>query len=144
LLLAASLTPACIIPVGPEWHDPLGVPNAAPEILNPKYEEGDTVSGNAQMPVTFEFSVADVNDDVLILRVIVDGTALPERTLGRASEAGRVAFLIQCINLFDKTTTRHLIKAAVADRAFTSDTLGVVDGGKVTIIPWTLNMTCPL
>src|SRR5262245_26964244 len=39
-LLAASLMPACVIPVGPDWQDPIGVPNAPPEILDPDPDWG--------------------------------------------------------------------------------------------------------
>src|SRR6188768_803163 len=33
LLLAASLMPACIIPVGPDWQDPPGEKNLPPKIV---------------------------------------------------------------------------------------------------------------
>jgi hypothetical protein len=140
LLLAASLTPACIIPVGPEWHDPLGVPNAAPEILNPNHEEGAEVFATATDPAEFEFSVNDVNGDRLSFRVILHDQVLRTDTV----VTPRIMERIECNMIANKTVTRHPIKIVVADRAFTSDNLGVSEGGKLAIITWNLNMACQL
>jgi hypothetical protein len=48
LLLAVAPTPACILPVGPDWQDPLAVPNSPPKILDPEPFWGDEVDGYAQ------------------------------------------------------------------------------------------------
>ena len=60
LLLAASLTPACIIPVGPEFQDPPGVANSPPYAISPDPPAG-TVTANP----TVVFSVTPVDADLL-------------------------------------------------------------------------------
>src|SRR5262245_11346724 len=67
LSLAVSLTSACIIPVGPEWQDPAGEPNAPPQILNPDPTWGAEVTGTTSR--TFSFTVTDQNgaDDLFLL-----------------------------------------------------------------------------
>ena len=56
LLLAVAPTPACIIPVGPEWQDPLGTPNAPPRILDPDPYWGAEVIRLAHEPARSSFS----------------------------------------------------------------------------------------
>jgi hypothetical protein len=75
LLLMSMSMSACIIPLGPEFRDPPGSPNASPIISSPRPEIG-WVSTQS----TFEISVEDPNvEDTLYLRWIVD---YPPFTLG--------------------------------------------------------------
>ena len=153
LSLAVSLMPACVIPAGPEWHDPLGIPNAAPEIFNPIPGAGDAIGAPATRPPEFSFWITDVNGDDLFVRPFANGTQITTSDLPFKGVKGvpmqhRVGLTVTCPNISDKTITSHKIKAAVADREFTdddpSDPMKVPEGGKVTVITWTLNMTCPL
>src|SRR5690242_202058 len=63
---AASSMSACIIPVGPEFQDPPGGPNAAPEILNPNFFTGTAVASTSTQD--FSFTVSDPNGDPMWFR----------------------------------------------------------------------------
>src|SRR6188474_351776 len=82
LLLAVAPTPACIIPVGPDWRDPYGAPNAPPQIfvLSPA---PDTVAVTATPtnPFVFRIVVTDVNvTDSLEIKWLIDGDDTPHPT----------------------------------------------------------------
>jgi hypothetical protein len=151
LLFAASLSPACIIPVAPEFQDPPGNPNAPPQILTPDPFWGAEESTTADKAVTFTMVVTDVNvEDTLHVRVFIDGTQPLNDFASFKSSTGQplhasVPITVGCGQISDKTRTRHTILAAVADRDFAdnpNDLLAVMDGGVATPIPWTLNVTC--
>ena len=150
--LAASLTPACIIPVGPEWHDPLGVGNSPPRIFDPNYEFGAEFGAVENMPPTFEFSFTDINaGDTLRVGLFADERQLSidERVNGSGPGGTpvrhRFVRQIGCPS-FDRELTRHPITVAVADRKFTgansTKPLEVEENGQVAVITWTLNMIC--
>ena len=151
LFAVASLSSSCIIPIGPDFQDPEGAPNAPPEILAPDPTWGAVVSALPQAPSwTFHITVTDVNGDPLSVKWIVDGEKR-QTTPVTASTDGtpvleRVSQIIGCEEV-NRSASSHTVEAAVADRAFvegdgTTDLLKVEDGGHVTPITWTLNLTC--
>jgi hypothetical protein len=147
LLLAVSSLSACIIPVGPEFQDPLGVPNSPPQILDPDPTWGEEVTATPALLKDFSFDFIDVNaDDELEIEWIVDGTRVSlSRVLSgsggtavKHTEVKRIA----CVEV-DQATSRHVVIAGVADRPFsTNDPLAVTDNGLPAFVPWTLNLTC--
>src|SRR4051794_367187 len=58
LLLVASPMSACIIPAGPEFQDPPGVPDSAPILWMASPDEGTTVVSETP---TFSVTVIDYN-----------------------------------------------------------------------------------
>src|SRR5262252_2775356 len=79
LLLLSAVTssmPACIIPVGPQWQDPDGVPNAPPEFLSWTPSPDKIQSTTFSAPLTFTAVATDVNvADSLYTLWKVDGFA---------------------------------------------------------------------
>jgi hypothetical protein len=149
LLLAVAPTPACIIPVGPDWRDPFGTPNAPPQILEPFPEEGVPVTVMLPAQQTFRIFVTDVNGDDLEVKWFVDKierphnkplveqNGIPQRTLCEKT--------ITCadIPLETRGLTSHSVRAAVADEPFDlKDPPGVTKGGQLDDVFWNLNMTC--
>jgi len=150
LLLVVLLTPACVIPVGPEWRDPYGTPNAPPQILvlNP---EPDTVevSATPSVPFSFRIIVTDVNvTDPLEIKWFIDGDDTPHQTPHTPANGTQQRVLsektVNCGDIDDKSLTSHLVKAVVADREFVegSNPPVVSKSGLSTDIKWILNMTC--
>src|SRR3954469_22246342 len=66
LLLVASPMAACIIPAGPEFQDPAGVPDSPPFLLGESPDEGGTITKD---PPVFTVTPSDVNvrDDLFLL-----------------------------------------------------------------------------
>jgi hypothetical protein len=149
LLLPLLLSlPACIIPVGPEFHDPLGVPNSAPYIVSTEPDQGGTYQTSR-----FEVHFRDPNvGDDLYLRWIIDfppfrqGTTmiLPTEPVahhadGTALDESRSKTFL-CASLTPLPT--HQIMVVVADRDFDpspGDPRRVVGNGLFAIANWTWN-----
>jgi hypothetical protein len=141
LLLAVAPTPACVIPVGPEWQNPQGNPNAQPRILNPNPFWGAEVFATPTEPQEFVFSVTDANvEDVLQVQGVVDG----RRFLDEPGP-GLIEKTIVCNDL-DRSLIRHNIIVAVTDSEFVNDgsdnILRTKSNEEPTVITWQLTMTC--
>jgi len=151
LLFATSLLPACIIPVGPEFQDPLGVPNSAPRIVNPIPTWGEEVTGTADNGYTFRFTATDADSDILYVRFLVDKflVATSPGFVSGSKSGSLVETRITCpliMNPESKMKSSHKVLAAVADTMFdidVQDPLTPEPPGLVsTPVTWTLNMTC--
>ncbi len=153
VLLAVAPTPACIIPVGPEWQDPRGFPNAPPMILDPDPFWGEEVTHSPSFPFEFEFFVTDANvEDPLRVQGWVDES--PRRrfldiTIPGAPGGTRVpAHITKTIvcNDIDGALESHKVIVAVTDREFVNDgtdnILAVTSNGQRDQITWTLHMKC--
>jgi hypothetical protein len=149
VLLAVAPTPACIIPVGPDWRDPFGTPNAPPQILDPFPELGPPVTVMLPYQQMFRIFVTDVNGDNLEIKWFVDGfdrpnskplvdqNGIPQRTLCEKT--------VTCADIAPelKGLPSHLVRAAVADERFDiNDPLKVTKGGLSVEVFWTLIMAC--
>lgn len=146
LLLAVVPTPACVIPVGPEWQDPVGAPNAQPRILNPVPYWGADVFAYPSMPQHFVFFVTDDNvGQRLEIWGFVDG----HRLIDDSAVAGvphRVEKTVVCLDL-DPSLDRHKIIVGVTDSVFLDtndpdDLLRTKNNDEPAIITWQLTMTC--
>lgn len=148
LFAVASSMSACIIPVGPEFQDPPGAPNASPEIVDPDPLWGAEVTTTAQMGQAFQIAVTDPNDQLLHIRWIVDNQTRagdPGPSMVEPSEYGmRFSKLVTC-NDVDTRLSRHPVTAIVADQQFElndSNLYHVQNQGLSDKITWTLNLTC--
>jgi hypothetical protein len=144
-----SSAPACIIPIGPDFQDPDGIPNAQPQIVDPNPDWGAEVIGTTSH--LFQFTVTDQNPtDDLFLQLVVDdmvrGTISPGMVSHRQDGSllhQLIQATVRCIDV-DTTLARHRVKAAVADRMFDDNRPLVLSdsAGQMDIISWTLNMNC--
>jgi hypothetical protein len=157
--MLAAWGAGCVIPVGPEFQDPLGAQNYAPQITSANPPEGAVTSS-----LTFQIAVTDPNvGDTLYVRWIADYPDYQEqrtRTL-RSDEEGppsegmptprQFSTTISC-NDFDPAGAenilgRHQIMVVVSDRAFADDDVRrpekAADGGLTDAANWTLNLSCP-
>src|SRR5262245_24510646 len=66
LLLAASLMPACIIPVGPDWQNPRGEPNQPPQIVMTTPESGSHFGAEGSAKFTIIVSDANVREPLFL------------------------------------------------------------------------------
>jgi hypothetical protein len=148
-LLVLSM-PACIIPVGPEFRDPSGVPNSPPFITFAAPEIGRVVT-----QPTFQFTVEDHNlGDTLYVRWLIDfppftqGTTVifPPDIFMNPQDSDRLQFVVtkrfECAG--PAPLPSHQIMAIVADRAFEptpQNPAAVPEGGHSVTATWTWNST---
>jgi len=157
LLLAASLTPACIIPVGPDFQDPAGVPNSPPYVVSADPVENSTT---AMTMVEFTVTPGDVNvTDPLWVKWVMEYPGFSDDTntfspmdpippSANGSEIRRpTRFKPECSQLSKKTST-HKISVGISDRPFVSpedpnDLFAAENKAPVLVIGWTLERSCP-
>jgi hypothetical protein len=159
LLLAASTTSACIIPVGPEFQDPGGVPNVAPQIVDSNPAQGQQIPaiGTAKFTITVEdlnegdplyyFWVAEFPDYVpFVTHKLSAGTPMQQPSANGGARRQPVEETFDCSD-FDTRLTTHKIEVVVGDRALAENDLSnprkIADGGQTAIATWTLTLTCP-
>jgi len=158
LLFTASLSSACIIPLGPEFQDPSGAPNSPPRLVSVSPDQGTTVTKD---PATFSVTLSDNNvGDPLFVRWIVEyppfndiNTKSPQDDEIPPPQDGSlvrrpVSFEPNCFKL-NVTTSTHQITAAVSDSRFIggsqsteSDLLLTEDGLRPALVNWTLIKNC--
>jgi len=154
LLLLALPMSACIIPVGPDFRDPDGVPNSPPFIKSAVPLEGTST------PIArFEITPSDVNvRDTLFLRWVIDfppvegGTRIAQSDLILPSQDGSPlsqskSFTFMC--LFNvRTPAPHRVGVFVSDREFAVDdplNPGAVEGdANPRFVSWTWEQNCLL
>jgi hypothetical protein len=152
VLFAASLMPACIIPVGPEWQDPPGEANLAPQII-----DWDPFIGTEYAPsmdtAKFSITVTDPNDDKLFFKWIANYSEPGLRRIlnarpdvpptGNGSPQPAIEETFDCNDL-NRLPSRNSILVVVADRPFidAGDPIAVQADGKRAFAAWTLNLSC--
>jgi hypothetical protein len=134
LLFVVSPLSACVIPAGPEFQDPAGVPNAPPYVVAASPERGSTVTGN-ENEVTFSVTVGDVNlDDTIWVKWITEyppfnnnlspdqgWLEIPPPADGSPTRSAST-FTPGCTQVNQLVTT-HIIMAAISDRRPTTGLL---------------------
>jgi hypothetical protein len=147
----------CVVPVGPQFQDPLAAPNYAPRITYTNPPEGAWPSGR-----TFQITVTDSNvGDTLFVRWIAeypdyqDGTrTLQNDTLPPPADptqtprqAMPMTFECDQDNPAANGLIAHQILVVVADQPFANiDSRRpdlVEEPGLTDRASWTLNYTCP-
>jgi hypothetical protein len=160
-LLGASLTtmPACIIPVGPDFQDPVSSPNYAPYLTNPNPAFGTVQQIASTQIFPFVAYASDPNGDTLYFQWVID---YPPYTQGTTSTIGsgmvpsstsppgtELSVPISCAsNPRANATSLHQLELIVADRPFTPAPTGpdldiVPSPGLVTHGDWTFYLSCP-
>jgi hypothetical protein len=152
LLLVASPISACIIPAGPEFQDPAGVPDSPPYLVSESPDEGMIVVGDDPFSVTpgdvnvndriyvkwiteYPPNIVNVTNDLVTDVIQPPANGTPVR---RASE-----FIPLCTRVNPLVTT-HQIVAAISDRPFTSTGLLTTDSSiPPLLVMLTWQKTCP-
>ena len=152
LLFAASLMPACIIPVGPEWQDPPGAANAGPTIISKMPEVGTRSTSAA-----FRVVLSDPEGDQIFVKWFADfppfipGSSYVglEMELRQAGPGMPVAAetTFQCTFHIMSSQPTHQIMLAIHDRHFKDgdgiDPRATVDGRTPIELVWFLDKVCP-
>lgn len=142
---------ACIIPVGPEFQDPPGIPDSAPYIVSAVPEQGSITT-----VTNFSIVVSDPNvQDDLNVRWLLDwpetvaGThrfvkddLISHDANGKRLMASSTA-TIGCNLTTPAPLPLHRLFVVVADRDFDeSDITAVKNDGNKTVATWVWNVTC--
>jgi hypothetical protein len=152
LLLVASPMSACIIPAGPEFQDPAGVPDSPPFLLAQSPEVGSTTTKDAP-EFTVKPSDINVGDDLFILWL----TEYPPFTSGSSFVSTPVviphsqdgtplakseSFRPTCYQV-NRAVSTHQIMAAISDSPFLPDKLLATESGMQPIpLVWTWVKNC--
>jgi hypothetical protein len=160
LLLLSQPMFACVIPVAPDFQDPLAAANSPPAIV----DENFLFYGVYSVPpsLTFRISIVDpnVNDTLYVLWVLdyppfrsattayPDDPKLPPGT--GASHFEMASHTLDCSSGFGAVTTPQQFSVYVSDRPLQMNTAqnnGRLDltapGGYVTSGSWTVVFQCP-
>jgi len=148
LLLLALPMSACIIPVGPDFRDPDGVPNSPPFIISSVPLNGETAIGETFTPT---FTPSDVNaGDPLFVRWLrdyppfINGTSAKEDQELPPGWQGPVSKNFDCLGV--TAPSPHKITVLVSDKPFLSDLLDpsrVADGVRPARVSWRWEWNCP-
>ena len=162
LLSLAALHPmfACVIPVAPDFKDPLAAANAPPAIISATPDFGRVVS--VAPSLTFRIQVVDPNvNDALWVRWVVDYPPFRPETNAYPLEhypppaTGVFHFespshLLDCSSGFGAVTTPQQFAVFVSDRQLLDNTAEnnehldlTQPGGYVASGSWTVVFQCP-
>lgn len=151
LLLVASPMSACIIPAGPEFQDPIGVPDSPPYLVAVSPDQGLTVARddpfvvqpgdlNVDDPIfvkwitEFPPFVPNVTNDLMTDPIAPSADGSPTR---RPSK-----FTPSCTRV-NPFVSAHQIVALISDRPFTSAGLVTTESTfKPIQVSWTWQQTC--
>ncbi len=156
LLLAASLTPACIIPVGPDFQDPLSTANSPPYVVAMEPPAG-TITVNAT--AVFSVTPADANVlDTLYVKWVTEYPpfsptethGIPPRDIpptGNGSVNRPTQTFQPGCSSIASTRTMHQIQVGISDSPFLStedpnDLFATTDSSKAYIVTWFLIRSC--
>jgi hypothetical protein len=160
LLCAMLPLSACVLPIGPDFQDPLASPNYSPFFIDSDPEFGTQETATPAMSVTFHARISDPNvGDNLTVRWIVDYPPFTADTrpqpddLVMADQTGKpldkdVSFTPNCVqNTLAKIPVHH-IKVVVSDRGFVTvqdptDLTSIPAGGFEIVGDWSLALECP-
>lgn len=152
LLFAASLMPACIIPVGPNWQDPPGERNHTPELVSFMPPVGMRVTTSQ---AEFRVLVSDPDGDLMFAKWFADFPPFMQGISFIDSQKpidaspgtpGESTFTPTCPDKLSPSRTTHQILVAISDRRFLevdgADPLMTEDGPAQIQLAWTLERAC--
>ena len=155
LLFAASLTPACIIPVGPDFQDPLGEKNTPPYILATDPTEG---TRTAISMVEFNVTIGDANvGDILHLKWVSEfppsssGITVQKTDVQPTGDGSEIrppqTFRPGCSQV-NKLLPTHTITVGISDREWAepedpNDLFATTDDAKPQFANWVWERSCP-
>jgi hypothetical protein len=146
---------ACIIPLGPEWQDPLAVQNSSPF-----FEDATPPFGSVNvMDPTFRVVISDLNvGDTLHVRFLSDfppfdrdvtRTLVKDQPYPPTSDGRRLVEAFELTVPCDELSlqrTSHQLHVILADREFTDpserELEEVKEGGRIAIGSWVFE-GCP-
>jgi hypothetical protein len=154
LLLAVSSLSACIIPVGPEFQDPLGVPNSPPYLVSAMPVEG---THNVNPMVEFNVTVGDLNVEPLFVKWVTeyppfsgDSNTAQTQTIDAPEDGSPnrklAPFRPECSSLAITLST-HKISVGISDKPFVSpeDPSNLFAAGPNAyprVLNWVLERSC--
>jgi hypothetical protein len=162
-ILALCSMSACVLPIAPDFQDPLSSPNYSPFIISSSPPAGSIVTGMPTTTTTFRVTVSDPNvGDDLHIRWLVDYPPLsptitrivPDTTISHSADGQPIvqdAFEpIGCSQqLLSPTLNQHQVMVLIADRPFETLRLDqdnvtklVDDAGFVVSASWILTVGC--
>jgi hypothetical protein len=160
---AALTCASCVIPVGPQFQDPLAAENYTPVILASKPPRGTVVMAGPANSARFSVTITDPNvGDTLRVRWMANypdyklGTTFmlagPREeytpTMNGMPWSAEVVNVIDCLDLAPARLQEHQISVTVADRPFQdvdyTHPLLVAGGGKTEEARWTFFIDCSL
>lgn len=159
--LLLALGPGCIVPVGPEWRDPLAAKNIAPRIVSSRPLTGSVVYATGENATAFNVRVTDDNvGDTIYLRLLADYPPfdyeitrmvvrllkIPPRADGLPVNLDVPLEVPPCSqNVLAPGLPTHQIYVVAADRPFVDavdDPVQVEEGGLSIDGSWTLDLDC--
>jgi len=159
-ILAATLASmsSCVMPIGPDFQDPLASTNYYPIIEDSSPPEGSVVFGMQSTSTTFKVVVSDPNIiDTLYVRWLADfppsddntrflGDQIIQASLDGSQLHEPASVEVTCQKLAPSIQT-HQITVIVADRIFDSSSLANLDKLKDPVgltrqATWFLNLEC--
>lgn len=149
-----------MIPIGPDFQDPVGAPNYPPVLheLTPRF--GTNVDVTLDMTQQFDVIATDLNsgDTLYVLWALdfppyVPGTTqlIGDGMLGApagSQQSRTISQVVTCVGVSLNGPTQHRLKLIVGDRQLNLADLqsGVVDtiapGGLVATADWPVNFSC--
>lgn len=151
LLLFASPMSACIIPAGPEFQDPEGVPDSPPFLISVSPDQGSTVvTGDPEFTVTP--SDVNVGDDLYVMWLTEYPPLTEQSNVGTSSTiyhsedgsplAEPRSFRPNCYQVNRRIST-HQIMAVISDSPFVSNKLLFTENGiRPLQVNWTWVKNC--
>ena len=151
LLLVASPMSACIIPAGPEFQDPPGVPDSPPMLLSVLPDIGSTTTKDAP-EFTVQPTDINVGDDLYVLwlteypPLTSSSFVSPIVKIQHSDDGTRLArsesFRPTCYQV-NRALPTHQIIAAISDSPFLPDKLLATESGMHPIqVVWTWVKSC--
>ena len=144
----------CIIPVAPDFQDPLGSPNYAPELFSANPPFGSVTPLTAPVGGGFSFLAIDRNvTDSLFVNWVVDEYMTPSLiqndqaapSVNGTLQPHMFSVQVSCYRLPSMTTASiHTLEAIVADGDFVPGTLDKTQESdrKITRGDWFFTLTC--
>jgi hypothetical protein len=164
-ILALCSMSACVLPIAPDFQDPLSSPNYSPFIISSSPQAGSIVTGMPTTTTTFRVTVSDPNvgDDLHVrwladypplsaanTRLLVSDSVISHSADGQPIVQD-VSVAIGCRqSVLSPQLTQHQVTVLVADRAYEalpldgSDNLTklVDDAGFIVSASWILTVEC--
>jgi hypothetical protein len=151
---------ACVLPVGPDFQDPLASPNFPPFFIAPDPAFGTAATATPTVLQTFSVQISDPNvGDNLTVRWIVDFPPFTVDTRPQPDQEydhnasgqpldKQISLRPSCLLTSLAKTPVHQIEVVVSDRGFVAaqdptDLTNVPPGGYEIFGNWTLNLECP-
>ena len=151
---------ACVLPIGPDFQDPIASPNYAPVFIDSNPMFGTAATSTPTVLQTFSVQISDPNvGDQLTVRWIVDFPPFtvdtrpqPDQVFDPSANGQsldqQISLRPSCLLTSLAKTPVHQIEVVVSDRGFVTaqdptDLTSIPAGGQEIFGNWTLDLECP-